>query len=1400
MSIPMPEGIYHRDNTAYKRVCYRPGKALQSAELNDMQLQVENQFELLTKNLYKDGTYVSGGTITYGAKEGGGIRVTFAAGTVYALGFMHEIATDFVDITGVGVEKIYLTIVSDSVDEEDDPTLLDPAIGAENYGYEGAIRQLFLYDYVLNDPTGILVATFIDGVLVTPPNSVSNIISDLFDILAQRTYEQSGHFVTTPPTLILNNTTDDIRDNPEHIALTVDGGIAYVKGYRNPNTKAFLPIKRPMAGGDRIAEPVPFATGTKVYTLDNPTILSVTTLQARLQSPSFNTTKGTDGGSDPINALYQPTASIVSVSQSPHGAYDDGVDYELGSGDTIDWIPAGEEPTTGSTYQAVVQYIKNLAKGIRVYTTVSAEAKTVTAGAFTLSHTDIADIVKVEKSDLSVTYIEGDDFTVTYHTGVFAVTGIANATNVLVTYHYWNHTVEGDFCCRDSFRDGSGNIMYNNYPTKTISGVTVDYKTQISFDNAGGLTPVDETDFFVTYKHALGRVDVLVWKKDNTLDIVEGSPAFNPVVPPFDSTFMPIAKFLLAPEATASSGVKIERYNNQTLLVTQLRHMLDLISDLQYNLSIFQLQAATQNITLPTDKRGIFADDFSTNQLADSGHEDLALSWDFLARTVALPRESEDAPLIMADWNNDGTMTQVGNFWMPTYTESLLFSQPYRSTSRVINAYDSLNFRAISTLSPANDTVFRTELAQITTSTSIANFPGGNIKNNLLLSNISPETNIALKAGKQVKTNKKKLKPWEKVPVNVEWTSTNTDIASPQIIPGTAPADAPIISQDKWATVLSNSQVVIEGFADTREVQFSGQFFTANCRAISCEFNDVQIPLSADDSDYIEGDSDFPGCLKADADGNVFGKFTVPEGTPLGSNVVEFIGHDPADLGRVTDYSVTTYTASAEMEYLSLYVTLTAKIKKGGGGAKQAATAFTSTLGLGKPSKELTKSIGGPIGYTIAYAIKQAIQQGVSFTKPELAAAIAVMVAYTPSAVYWTTTKIDDLVDAASLTSTNVVSNGDAMIAVEPYAKNSLKTIASSKVDPLAETFTIEDDCFLTSVDLFFRVLPESPVTVSISGTVNGIPDDEYLGEVTLDPTSINATLGGLTKFQFDTPIYLEGATEYAFVVLTDDSAAALDVAVLGQTDPTNGLITKNAFTGVMLESANASSWSAVPSTDIKFNLNIAHFSQSESYLALNTETDGGYEEGNVTISDSIVASMFAVNAQWSEPSSDTEVTPQYSLDDGATWLDFVPLLEVDLASRDIGGVKMRLKITSTTTLAPTVVNGASLATFGYLAGGAYVHRRFEDDDAELEFVDVYVDIAKPAGTDVTIFVDFDDLDGFQELDFIDSKVLDSVWTEYHFQFDTSADAKQYVRTKAVLETSDRSVSPLLRRYRVITR
>lgn len=178
-------------------------------------------------------------------------------------------------------------------------------------------------------------------------------------------------------------------------------------------------------------------------------------------------------------------------------------------------------------------------------------------------------------------------------------------------------------------------------------------------------------------------------------------------------------------------------------------------------------------------------------------------------------------------------------------------------------------------------------------------------------------------------------------------------------------------------------------------------------------------------------------------------------------------------------------------------------------------------------------------------------------------------------------------------------------------------------VDPLAQTFNVPltGGCFLSKVDIYFATKPSNdnplPIRLQIRTCENGIPTQTVLpfSEVSLRPDQVNistniveyldddgnkvttANFDTPTTFEFETPVYVDETTEYAIVLLSDSNDYNVWVAHVGDNVPgQESIVSKQPYTGTLLKSQNASTWTPDQNEDLMFTVYRANF-----YVADNT-------------------------------------------------------------------------------------------------------------------------------------------------------------------------------------------------------
>jgi hypothetical protein len=179
---------------------------------------------------------------------------------------------------------------------------------------------------------------------------------------------------------------------------------------------------------------------------------------------------------------------------------------------------------------------------------------------------------------------------------------------------------------------------------------------------------------------------------------------------------------------------------------------------------------------------------------------------------------------------------------------------------------------------------------------------------------------------------------------------------------------------------------------------------------------------------------------------------------------------------------------------------------------------------------------------------------------------------------------------------------------------------APKRTEPTAQSFYVaatehKDGVFLSSVELFFRNKGSLPIEVQIRPMVNGFPSSDTIipGAVSILESRQVATSeyptfddpATVTKFTFQSPVYLEPAKEYCFCVITDDWGYDFYTAELGKEIlGTNRVVSKQPYSGSIFKSQNGRTWTPIQAEDAMFRINICSFLPSAATVIMTEDKD----------------------------------------------------------------------------------------------------------------------------------------------------------------------------------------------------
>jgi len=632
--LPVP-GFYDRfdpNSTAWKSVLFKPGVALQAAELNEIQSVLRGELEQLGQTIYEQSAPIAGLDAVVDLDA---LTVSITAGKLYALGMIHNVPAAVIPITGVGVEVIGVTLTPHVLTHTEDPTLMDPAVGAENYGYEGADRLVYTATVVKVGPgaeNAYPIAEIVDGQLSNKYSRVRPLWSKFLSYLEMRTYEESGHYLIQRPRIAISNV------SAERLLFRVNDLAGYVSGRRISVEATSLQIDTSLTTMSVLDEPHIFANGVLKYVAYNSPIRTVPQFTGKVYVELSMVRGGVPNGTDATPSQYWPVAQVLEV-RAGATVYAQGVDFVV-SGNSINWSLGGAEPSPGSTYTVKMLYVHQFIKQVMQYSGTG------------------------PKSD------------------------IAN----------WTVVTAGDYLARDSFRKTDVNVVdFYGTPTKVGADTAVDFLKHVVF-TTGGTKPYNATEFQLDYFFTLPNVYVMAVNDAGVVYLSQGKASMEPTLPNFGPSFLPFARFLVPPEATADSIVTLH-LDVVRLSMVELQRMLKDLKTLQYNQAIFQLHSELTSRDMATDKRAVWADSLNDYIPCDYAAPTFGASIDTETGTAYLSLNIED----LTPTTGAVTALYRDKSWTLPYINREFIAQRLANMSIQVNAYDYVNLGANVHLNPNED-------------------------------------------------------------------------------------------------------------------------------------------------------------------------------------------------------------------------------------------------------------------------------------------------------------------------------------------------------------------------------------------------------------------------------------------------------------------------------------------------------------------------------------------------------------------------------------------------------------------------------------------------------------------------------------------------------------------------
>lgn len=712
-------------------------------------------------------------------------------------------------------------------------------------------------------------------------------------------------------------------------------------------------------------------------------------------------------------------------------------------------------------------------------------------------------------------------------------------------------------------------------------GNVVDFRTK-----AGNLAPSirPETSFLTNIEYYLGRIDKVALNKDGKYEVTEGSSALNPPVPDSQDDAMTAFWLRIPPYTYSPKDIEIKHIENKRYTMKDIGNIAKRVNNLEYytSLNMLETQAKSEQIFdesgLDRFKSGILVDSFNDSGVANVSSSEFHCSID-RHQGICRPTFEESNVGLVYDAANSSTQ-QTGDLITLPYIEETVISQLQASNSINVNPYEVFNWTGSLDLVPSSDDW-----------KDVERLPDVIIQDNSKYDSLLVDMQRTTATGTI-------WNEWE-----YNWTGVDTATSSGRWSDGWRGGTHTVTTEFKTGersrtgvltTIESENLLEVTGdrLVDVSFIPFMRSRLV-ECVITRCKPNTRMYPFfdGIDVSNYCSTN-------------------TVPNPEEL-------------DHAQLLESLINTEKHPANADFNDAGKEITT-----GPDGRAEFTFWVPNndnlqFGCGTKDLILVDRDDNDLDFISTSAVAEYRAVGLLERRESIITSTRV-----PKVVRRDTDETEDTRDGGQVIGTS----------------NRIVTW----VDPLAQSIKIDlsGGVFITSIDLFFSQRDEVtnlPVTVQLREMINGYPSQTVIpfGEVTLPWDSVNVTANNLdntnsTTFTFPSPVYLQESREYCFVIMANCNEYYVHYGKLGERDDNDDMITQQPYGGVMFKSANASTWTPMQDSDLKFVINRAEFSTANHDVILKPEYIPSAKLDNNPFSITTGSSVITVN-QYNHGLNDTD-------------------------------------------------------------------------------------------------------------------------------------------------------------------
>jgi hypothetical protein len=719
--------------------------------------------------------------------------------------------------------------------------------------------------------------------------------------------------------------------------------------------------------------------------------------------------------------------------------------------------------------------------------------------------------------------------------------------NVFVRYKYFNHLSGGWFFGVNSY---NGQVAYEDIPsyTRKSDGRKIELRDCIDFRpvvNSSGnfgsgaivwYQPANTSVVQATVNYYLGKTVRVVIDETGTAQAIEGEPALTPQLPPkpskaLDLFYININPYMLSDTDVVTKPIKTKRYTMKD--IDDLEQRLSRLEEVT-SLSLLETQTDTLVVLdssgLPRSKSGFFVDNFVDHSRSLVIDPDYRAAIDPQNRILRPTFLSDNIRLIYDPANSYNTVLRGDNLYLD-YTHVEYANQPLATETMNINPFAVVRKAGAMELSPASDNWVETEYLPenvIDGGTRVVANFNNNWSNWMWNWFGTSQTALASNA-MSVASNTAAGGAVGQTLGSTGRTTTSTNGSWSTTTTSTAVAR--IVSDETIRTFVEDRllDTKLLPFMRSRMVHFRAYGLRPNTRVFAF-FNNVDVASWVRSEPFV------------------------------------FSSQDTIDYGNLHNQSMTHPNGSTTLQ-------------------TDAAGSITGSFFI--PST-------GSMRFRTGNAEFKLLDISVPNDDDALCSARAT----------FTSTGILEIRQESWLSTRQLGIGGSE---TSRSTMTMIDTGTNWGMDPLAQTFTVDapEGIFVTKVGIKFATASATvPVLCQLRATVNGVPSATTIlatkalsgttVQADIDATPATPTVNDLvtTYFEFDEPVYLNGNTEYAIVLLTDSVDYNVYVAQTEQflLNSTELRVSQQPTLGSLFKSQNARVWEPDQTRDLTFEIHKASF------------------------------------------------------------------------------------------------------------------------------------------------------------------------------------------------------------------